>query len=308
MPAAPRSPKDPRRRPPLRSALVSPATAGIGLGLLVLAFVAYLQSPSARTERLYGSVIHETRSGFSHIRIREKGTVRSLLFVDEHGHEQCQSSIDLANPGVPRLKYTRTILAAMLFVEEPRTALVVGLGAGGMIRFHQVHFPEIQVEALEIDPVVVDLAGQWFGTQPGPGVRIHTVDAFDFFRDSQSDYDIIYMDAFLRPKGRADLDEKTRRLRTGKFLKGLGDHLRPGGVIAINLIESDPEFSANLAAIRDSFATVHRFDVPGTGNLVVIATPDAREIPSDVPRARAEELDRRGGPFRFQAILEQRLP
>jgi hypothetical protein len=54
------------------------------------------------------------------------------------------------------------------------------------------------------------------------------------------------------------------------------DQLVPEGVLACNLISYRDTTKGDLAAIREVFPTVETFLVPGTGNLVVIAS--RREI------------------------------
>lgn len=222
----------------------------------------------------YGLVLHETRSPFSHIRIREQGTVRSLLFVDEKGSEQCQSSLDLASPGVLRHAYARTLFASLLYRHPQERVLIVGLGGGGMVRFLEHAFPATEIEAVEIDPVVVRLAEDYFGTKPGPRTQLHTGDAFDFFTDSRGPYDAIYLDAFLRAPEDTGLEERTERLKTRDFLERMRDHLVPGGVVAFNLVEADARTPGDLETIRSVFPETALFSVPGTGNLVAISLRD----------------------------------
>lgn len=264
----------------------------IGMALLVSG-VAYtaVHFFGASVSGRYGSILHETRSDFSHLRVREKGTVRSLLFVDEDGKEQCQSSLDLAAPGENQLGYTRSLFASLLFTHPQERVLIVGLGGGGMVRFLNHAFPGVTVEAVEIDPVVVRVASVYFGTVPGPKTVIHTMDAFVYFAQEQGGYDAIYMDAFLRPPADSGLDEKTSRLKTGEFLERLGNHLRPGGVVAFNLIESDPGTPDDIASIRRAFSSTFLFDVPGSRNLVVIASREAPGPGPDELRKRAVKLD-----------------
>ncbi|NLT70466.1 MAG: fused MFS/spermidine synthase [Verrucomicrobiaceae bacterium] len=254
--------------------------------------------PLARAESRYGVLLHETRSDYSHIRVREKDGVRSLLFVDEDGTEQRQSALALDHPGKNQLGYTESLFTSMLYRHPQDRVLIVGLGGGGMLRFLNHSFPAMMVEAVEIDPVVVRLAAEYFETVPGPRTRLHTRDAFAFFREEPDRYDAIYMDAFLRPAPDSGLEEKTTRLKTVAFLKTVRSRLEPGGVVAFNLIEARPGTADDLAAIRAVFPAMALFDVPGSGNLVVIASDEA-------PAPDAEELLRRAR--RLDATLEVEL-
>ena len=242
--------------------------------LLFLSNIAYLSFVGVGPPQgsKYGELIYETNSDYAHIRVREKGTVRSLHFVDRDGREQCQSSIDLAAPETNQLRYTRSLFSSMLFRYPQKRVLIVGLGGGGMVQYLNRNFPDMTVEAVEIDPVVVEVAAEYFQTVPGPTTVIHTADAFAFFNEDHGQYDAIYMDAFLRPPADASLEEKAKRLKTGAFLEELKSRLLPGGVVAFNLIEHEEGTPEDLAAIRSAFPGPFVFQVPQSGNLAVIAT------------------------------------
>jgi len=246
----------------------------------------------AGQREMHGRIIHERISDFSHIRIRERDGVRSLHFVDDEGREQQQSAIDLTEPGELQLRYTRTLFASLLFQEPQERVLIVGLGGGGMVRFLEEAFPETRIEVVEIDPEVIDVAETYFGTEEGPRTVIHEADAFEFFRDTHGPYDAIYLDAFLRPPEDSGLKRVTRRLKTASFLEKVRGQLEPGGLVAFNLVRSDPSTPADLEVIRDVFPSVYLFDVPGRGNLVAIASLEEVRLSETELLSRARRLER----------------
>lgn len=282
----------------------------MGMTLLLFSTVyAAIQLFGQSVPLRFGPVIHETRSEYSHIRIREKGTVRSLLFVDEDGKEQCQSSLDLADPGKNQLAYTRSLFASFLLCHPQHRVLIVGLGGGGMVRFLNRTFPEMKVEAVEIDPVVVALAAEYFKTVEGPNTGIHTADAFDFFGGESGAYDAIYLDAFLRATPGSGQQEKTARLKTEEFLKQVRASLTPGGVVAFNLLSSDEKTPGDIELIRRVFPSTLLFTVPTSGNLVLIASAGAHEPGIEGLRRRAIELDKLlPVGISFQELVENLIP
>lgn len=265
-----------------------------GTGLVLLAAVLFFGlSRSSITEQKHGRIIHETKSEFSHIRVRERDRRRSLLFVDEFGREHCQSSIDLDRPEDLQLGYTRHLFASHLFRHPQERVLILGLGGGGMVRFLEKAFPGTRVEAVEIDPAVVEIAGKYFETAPGTDFRIHVEDAFVFLERARGPFDAIYFDAFLEPAVDPDAAAMTRRLKTTEFLRGLHRQLAPGGVVAFNLIEVEESTPGYLASIREAFPQVYEFSVPGTGNLVVVATREERRASPGELEATAGKLARK---------------
>jgi len=259
--------------------------------LLLLIVGAVLHGLRPTPEKRFGEIIHETQSEYSTIRIREKGPVRTLLFVDRNGDEQTQSSINTEAPAEHQLGYTKSLFATLLFHYPQNRVLIVGLGGGGMVQFLNFTFPAMMVEAVEIDPVVEQLAEEYFRTRPGPQVRIHTQDVFDFVTEAGGVYDAIYMDAFLQPPADSPLEEKTLRLKTVEFLTQLQTRLAPDGLVAFNIIPAEPSAESNLTAIEEAFASTFSFDVPGTGNRVVIACKSGTTASREELLERAKQLD-----------------
>jgi len=266
------------------------AIAFIAVNVVGLFFLQdWMREGQARS--LHGPVIYETVSDFSHIRVREKDSLRGLFFVDPEGQEQRQSAIDLDHPEELQLGYSRSIFISLLFRRPQEQVLIVGLGGGGMVRFLNQKLPETQVDAVEIDPVVVKIAADYFGTDNGPNTSIYTEDAFVFLKEPHGPYDVIYMDAFLKPPTESGLKELQQRLKTVVFLQDVKARLEPEGLVAINLIETDDSTESDLEALREAFAQVYVFGVPGTYNLAVIASQNPERISAEELRARAAALD-----------------
>ena len=198
------------------------------------------------------------------------------------------------------------MFSSYLYQPRPRRVLIVGLGAGSMVRFLQHHVPDLHVDAIEIDPVVFRLAEEYFGTRPAESVDIHTANGFDYLASTAQRYDVMYMDAFLKPSG-TGTSTTPPELRTLSFLRSIQSKLETSGVVVFNLtIQSDTE--ADIETIRAAFA---RADVYRTArrNLVVVARTDATSPTGEVLSERTRELDQRFDTrFRFTRILQSRRP
>lgn len=279
-------------------------------GLLVLALLNFFLfrwvgdwQLSARQAERHGEVIHETHSAFGHLRVREKGSHRSLLFVGSDGREQLQSRIDLERPENLQLRYTRGLFVSFLLHPDQAEILIVGLGGGGMVRFLNERLPGIAVTAVEIDPQVVAIAETYFETVPGPKTTILTQDAFVLLADDSRSFDAIYMDAFLRPPdSESELQEKAQRLKTTAFLRQVRDRLNPGGVVAFNLIAGDATTSRDLQSIRDVFSPVHVFEIAGSGNLVVVGSTSGESLSREELQRRAGEWRAKSAPWAGEAL------
>ncbi|MCH8829036.1 MAG: fused MFS/spermidine synthase [Planctomycetes bacterium] len=266
-----------------------------------------LESAPRRSSDIQGEIEFETKSKFSHIRIRKMGTIRSLNFVRDSGEEVIETQIDLANPHQLQIPYTQTMFAGYLFRREQKDVLIVGLGGGAMVRFLQKHEPQTNIDVVEIDPAIVSIADKYFGVRGGGKVRIVTADAFDFFRKTKKRYDTIYMDAFLKPSQKTDATGVPLRLKTIDFLKSLHAKLKPDGLVVFNLNEHK-SVRRDRRILRRAFPQTYEFRVVRAAAFVVVATLRKRRVRTAVLKKSAMKLDREfGAGFSFQRLLKTRI-
>ncbi|MCC6990797.1 MAG: fused MFS/spermidine synthase [Acidobacteria bacterium] len=279
------------------------APALVALALLAAAAGVVFWSLSAR--QTLGQLEHEETSAYSTIRVRRDGDVRLLTFVRDDGRELVQSRIDLTAPQTLASPYARSMFASFLYQPEPRRVLVVGLGGGAMVRFLAHHAPDVQVDAVEIDPAVVRLADQYFGVRSGGHVRVVTADAVAYIESTTERYDLIFMDAFLRPSSDTDATGVPSRLKTVAFLGRVKQALAPGGVVAFN-INQHAGTADDIAAVTEAFGRVAIYGAAPADNDVVIAT-EGTMPGDDTLRARIGGLDARfGGVLSFAELLGRR--
>ncbi len=79
-----------------------------------------------------------------------------------------------------------------------RRALVLGMGAGGSVRSMRLTAPSIEVDAVEIDPRVVEAAARFFDvdTAADPRLRVHVMDGRRFLARDRGTYDLVQLDVF----------------------------------------------------------------------------------------------------------------
>jgi hypothetical protein len=196
-----------------------------------------------------------------------------LTFVRNNGQEAVQSRISLTAPHTLVSQYARGMFASYLYQSHPRRVLIVGPGGGAMVRFLTYHEPQMYIDAVEIDPAVVRLADQYFGVRSHGNVRVHTSDAVTFVESTSDRYDLILMDAFLRPSREIDTTGVPTRLKTVAFLGRLKRTLATGGVVACN-INKHASIADDVAAVAAVF-----------GHVAVYRCPPAENRSSSPPRA-----------------------
>jgi len=243
-------------------------------------------------DRRSGIIEHEVQSPYSLIRVRRLGSIRSMVFVRNSGEEAYQSQVNLANPHLLRFNYLQHMFASYLLLPEQKKVLVVGLGGGSMVHFLQKHDAECEVDAVEIDPVVVQLAERFFLLKQTKNVRVIVADAFEYFAENEAKYDVIYMDAFLKPSDATDRTGAPLKMRTIEFYKQLQSHLTDGGSVVFN-INPHPAIRDDVATIVEAFPQAYVFKLPKAEGFVVIGSMQSARMKPEALRTAGRALDRR---------------
>ena len=243
-------------------------------------------------ESSIGRLMDEAETDFSHMLIRQRGSIRSLVFVRDSGMEVLETQLDLRKPQELQFEYLRYLFTSYLFRDQQQDVLIVGLGGGGMIHFLNHIDPKIHIDAVEIDPKVVEWADKYFGVRSGGNVNVVTADGLKYLAETEKKYDVIYMDAFLKPSADTDQTGAPRALRTRRFYEQMQTKLKPGGAVAFNLNPHDG-LEDDIREISEAFPQAYVFPLMRfSGNVVLASTVAERASPSELVK-RGRALDRR---------------
>ena len=256
----------------------------------LMATTAVAQRPQG-PER-YGQVEADIRSDYSHIKVRKLGRVCTLFFVRDNGEEVIETMVDLDRPQDLLIDYTRYMFLSYAHRPEQKKVLIVGLGGGSMVHFLKIADPGLKIDVVEIDPQIVDLANKYFQIRSEGNVKIICQDAFKYLAETNEKYDVIYMDAFLKPSQGTDPNGVPLALKTTQFYQQVEQKLTPDGLVVFNL---NPHAGSrdDIAAISAAFRQTYVYRIPGgLGYVVVGSTAETRDSPQTIDRQTAE-ADRR---------------
>jgi spermidine synthase len=140
-------------------------------------------------------IIFEADSQYNHITISEiNGVITMFLGLNA---EEAETSISLVNPDAPVFEYPGLLFISLALRPKARRLVMLGLGGGFIPRLCQRYLPDHQLTVVEIDPLVVDLAGVYFGFVPGGNVQVEIADGLDYLSKLEpKSQDIIFLDAF----------------------------------------------------------------------------------------------------------------
>jgi spermidine synthase len=153
-------------------------------------------------------------------------------------------------------------LEALAYAYRPdlRTALVLGLGAGMVPR--RLAHRGVAVEVVEIDPVSLRAAREFFGFEPRLA-RIHHADARTFLKRCSRAFDVVVVDLFHG-------DGTPEYLVTREFFQDLKRCLAPRGVAVFNTfadLERPRAYGHFLATLKSALPYIALYR-PGWRNAV----------------------------------------
>jgi len=217
-------------------------------------------------------LVTRIRSGkYSKPFVIDDGVMRRLHF----NLEFLQSEMSLGNPYALTFRYTRKMMAFLLFLPNPRHIVIVGLGGGSLTKFCYRQLPRTRVTTVEIDEDVIAF-GQWFDLPPQSArMRLVHADARDYFAQANSDApaDVILMDG-------CDERGTAPEFRSDLFYENLRMRLRPRGILVVNMAGSVERQRAHRRLIAHAFAgRVIVVDVNDCGNRLAFAFNDMPDFP-----------------------------
>jgi spermidine synthase len=249
-------------------------------------------------------LIHEVKSKYSHIKIYNQGNKRFLCFVRDNGDEVVESSIDLVNTHYLQLKYTQAMFGGLLLYKKiPTKTLMVGLGGGGMSHFAAHYFPDLEMKIVEIDPEILRIAKLYFLLPEKISKNIINEDIYTYLQKTNDKYEIIFMDAFLKPSKTTDETGISYKLKEKEFYTTLKNHLLKNGMVVFN-INQYANFEKDIQSIRENFSHLYLVNRKESGNFIGIASTDPNKISKKEMQIMAEWIDSDRNPnYSFRELL-----
>jgi spermidine synthase len=170
-------------------------------------------------------VVYARDTQYHRLSVVEDADTRYLRFDNS-----LQSAMYVDDPLRTRFAYTDLFHLAVAYNPGAKNILFIGLGAGSSEKRMLQDFPDVRMHAVEIDPVVVDVAHDYFAVpRDEPRLEIDVGDGRRFLADEDTRWDAIVIDAFFA-------DAVPFHLVTREFVQLAQSRLSPGGVIVTNAI------------------------------------------------------------------------
>ena len=198
--------------------------AAASVALLAVILAASLAPARAQTNCGDTRIVFERDTVYHRIRVAEDRCYRWL-----HFDRSRQGGMFLTDARESPLRYPDYFLLAWLLNPNIKRVLVVGMGSGSVPKRLLSDFPGVQVDSVELDPVVVQVAKRYFELRDDPRHRIFVQDGRQYVRRADTAYDLIVMDAYFA-------EGVPFHLVTREFFQQTKAKLAPGGIVAANVV------------------------------------------------------------------------
>jgi spermidine synthase len=270
---------------------------GVSLAVFVLAIFFCRQHDSLMAQRGF----LDTDTPYNRVLVytsKEEGTNRPTRELVT-GPQGRQSAMYLDDPTELALPYTRFYRLAELYQPNMRRMLVLGGGGFSFPKYGLAHYPELQIDVVELDPGMTALARSHFGLMDHHRLKIIEADARTFLHRVEQRYDVILCDVFTSHYS------IPFHLVTTEAVERMRSALNPGGVVLVNLLAS-PEggssrfYKALYATFQTAFPVIQSYAVFNPAdlhlwqNLILVASaaapPPASAKDADIARMLTHAL------------------
>ena len=213
-----------------------------------------------------GLLIHQSHDDQGIIEIIDNAGVRALHF----GSHARQSSMLLSEPDRLHSLYARAMMAGLLFHDQPKEVLLIGLGGGTIAKFLLHQFSDCHLKAVEFRSSVLKVARSHFALPFDPRLKIKigcgAQHVYQASRNAAEIHDMIIIDAY-------DHEGMAPEVASESFFEHCRTLLTDDGLLVINLWGTHKEVFQQVSwHLGKIFA--HRvvfLPVRGRGNIIGFA-------------------------------------
>jgi len=207
-----------------------------------------------------------------------------------------ETRMSLTNHLMGHFEYTEYFHLPWLWNTQLSNVLMIGLGGASVQRSFAHYYPQVRLETVGIDAMVVQVAKDYFGFKESPTQRVQTEDGRVYLRRSQSSYDLIIADAYVKGRYGSSIPY---HLATREFFELAKARLTTNGMMAYNVIGTMEGWKKDILGamyktMKSVFPHVYVFPATTSQNVVLIGTVDPTRMNMVEIRERAKALVQSG--------------
>jgi spermidine synthase len=238
----------------------------VAVVILVLILIPVGRTKTATSN---GKVIWERETEYQYARVIQRTDGERLLELNEG---QAVHSVYRKGEWLTGGYWDEMLVLPFAGANPPKRVAILGSAAGTTARAMAHYFPDIQIDAVEIDPDVTKVGRELFDLR-GRNITTHDADARPWLQAQDEKYDAILVDAYRQPY-------IPFYLTTREFFDLVKERLTPGGTVAINVghpAQSDKLEKVLTATLRAALGSdrVFRDPVEDTNTMLLGTTSGA---------------------------------
>jgi spermidine synthase len=208
---------------------------------------AVLAVPAGIIKSVPGLLI-ETESQYQFIQIVQNGPERDLLLNEGIvKHSEWRPNTVLTGD-----EWDMFLAVPPLLGRPIHSVAILGNAGGTTARALSAFYPTAEIDGVELDPAVTEAARRFMALGRIPRLHVITADARSWLAGVHRRFDVIIVDAYQQPY-------IPFYLATHQFFQIVRSHLRPGGVVALNVatVPGDHRLAEDVAGtLRTVFPQV----------------------------------------------------
>ena len=171
-----------------------------------------------------GTCISSTKDEHGSIYVYQTDTSRILSF-DRKIQQSCMNMNDVN--GLAHL-YTQAMMTGLIFIPQLKTATIMGLGAGSMVKNLISNFTDLDIHAIEYRQEVANTAKRYFSLPSSERLSIHIDDAVNYMEHNKIKSDIIFSDLY-------NTEGMEIKQVQSSYLRNCRQSLNKHGVLVLNI-------------------------------------------------------------------------
>lgn len=256
----------------------------VGLLALLLIAIGAAEADAQIKPPYRGELVEEAESEYNYIQVLKDGDRYLLALNEGHAIHSIYDPNSLLTGGPWDYFMVAPLFNDGVDQTSVQDALFIGLAGGTAARQLADAYPGVQIDGVEIDPEVAEVAKKYFALDR-PDVHMVIEDGRYYLRRTEKTYDLIGVDAYRQPY-------IPFQLTTKEFFQEVAGRLNPGGTAVVNVGRADTDYrlvDVIASTMRAVFPTVFEIDVAGYSNTMVIGTTTPASIATF--EANASRLD-----------------
>src|SRR5436305_930297 len=173
----------------------------VGLAVLVLAYYLWPSRNAAVTAETANGLapVERVASLYNDISVYRQPDGKLVLSFGARRLHYIESIVNPNDELDLPVTYTQSMSAGLAYAANLGDAAIIGLGGGRTAWYHHKSVPSLHMTAVELDPEVIRLAGQYFKVRPEANFDIANEDGRVYLARSDRHFDILLIDAYRGP-------------------------------------------------------------------------------------------------------------